>query len=139
MAEVSDNVSYNVGAFKRHLSARFSNVRHLRCIAHVLNLVATFLRHRKAFAVLRDYVSRTCRLLKGKKNVRRRNRLRLFFRRHPYGGNVNVPPNWAGTQWSGWFDRVKWHAKNFVFFREWLTIEVSNHDCPATVSDFRFE
>ena len=135
MAVVSDNVNYNVGAFKRHLSPRSSNVRHVRCIAHVLNLVGTFFRDRKAFAVLHDYMSRTRRFLKGKKNVRRRKCLPHFFRRHPDGGNVNVPPNWAGTQWSGWFDCVKWHAKHFVFFREWLTVEVSNDDCPGTVSD----
>ena len=29
---------------------------------------------------------------------------------------------------------MKWHAKHCVIFREWLIVEVSNEDCPATAT-----
>ena len=38
-AIVTDNVNYNVGAFKRHWKPRFAKAHHIQCLAHILNLV----------------------------------------------------------------------------------------------------
>ena len=55
--------------------------------------------------------------------------------RDPSGGQLNVPPDWADTHWSGWYDYVTWHTKHFVILEEWLNLEAPLLDCLATVKE----
>ena len=66
-AIVTDNVNYNVGAFRRHWKPRFTKAHHIRCLAHILNLVGMHFREHRCLYLLREFMSKTRSVLKGKK------------------------------------------------------------------------
>ena len=137
-AIVTDNVNYNVGAFRRHWKPRFTKAHHIRCLAHILNLVGMHFREHRCLYLLREFMSKTCSVLKGKKNIRRRRRLRKFLmsQKEQNGeGITTIPPDWADTRWSGWYDSVVWFTCGLGAFRKWLQQEVNTPDCLATLSD----
>jgi hypothetical protein len=74
-AFVTDNIIYKLGAFRHHRAHKFLNAKHIRCVAHILNLVGCVFKAHPALAVLRDYLAHTRSFLKGKKNCRRQKRL----------------------------------------------------------------
>ena len=79
---VTDNVTYNIGAFKRHWAPRFTKAHHIRCIASVLNLVGAGFRDRPSLSILREFMSKMRSILKDKKNIRRRRRFRKSLQGH---------------------------------------------------------
>ena len=130
-AIVTDNVNYNVGAFRRHWKPRFTKVHHIRCLAHILNLVGMHFREHRCLYLLREFMSKTRSVLKGKKNIRRRRRLRKFLmsQKEQNGeGITTIPPDWADTRWSGWYDSVVWFTCGLGAFRKWLQQEVNTPD-----------
>ena len=50
-------------------------------------------------------------------------------------GITTIPPDWADTRWSGWYDSVVWFTCGLGAFRKWLQQEVNTPDCLATLSD----
>ena len=133
-AFVTDNVNYNIGAFKRHWRQRFPEAQHVRCVAHVLNLVGAMFRDHPCLSVWREFMAKARSILKGKRNIRRRRRLGQFLKA-VLKKDVPNPPDWADTRWSGWYDCACWYGQSFQPFRQWLAKEAGSSDAPATVTD----
>ena len=51
-AFVTDNVNCNISTFRRHWAHKFPNAKHIRCVAHMLNLVGCLFKVHPALAVL---------------------------------------------------------------------------------------
>ena len=66
-AIVTDNVTYNVGAFSRHWKQRSPNAQHISCIAHGLDLVGMAFQERESLFLLHEFMSKARSVLKGKK------------------------------------------------------------------------
>ena len=136
---VTDNVNYNIGAFRKHWAVKFPKATHIRCVAHILNLVGGVFRDHKCMQVLREYMAKARSVLKGKKNIKCRQRLRKHLRQPGAGADVegkSAPPDWADTRWSGWYDCSIWHCNNSVDFSALVGVEANGPDAPATMKDF---
>ena len=95
-------------------------------------------RDHKHMGLLRDFMAKARSPLKGKKNIRRRRRLRRWLQQQVEDGDSKrTPPDWVDMRWVGWFDCTLWHCSHFVLFHDWVSVEAALPDAPASMIDFK--
>ena len=119
---VQDNVSYMSKAYREHFRGYFTKSVAIRCLAHIFNLVAKVFWEDGAMQPLRDFAFAVRRYLKGKVNIKRRQRLRAYLRKQGHGG-IGAPPDFCVTRWAGSAAWVKWMVEWYTQLKDWIKTE----------------
>lgn len=123
MAVVSDSAAYTRKAYREVLSAVFPKAVHVRCMAHIVNLVAEIFHHHPVFKFTADLIA----MIKSAffKKPGRKCRFIKFLKDFLPSSEVKLPPVPVATRWNSWFEAAIYHSSHIHVYEGFFKSEKS--------------
>ena len=120
-AIISDSAAYCKKAYREILSVVFSKSVHVRCLAHIVNLVSEIFHHHSCFSHTADIISMIKSAL-FKKPGRKALFLEFLSNCIP-ASEVKLPPEPVATRWNSWFEAAIYHSSRIHTYEGFFKAE----------------